>query len=83
MPFKRTGFDFASPAHFIRTLSQFHYHFLSRQLLVDTIYCCYTLSVTRKRFNSPHTSQNPTQIFVASALDNRTHDDPSRFPANR
>jgi hypothetical protein len=72
-------FDRAS----IRTIPQFHYHFLSNQLLVDTIYFCYTFSVTRKRSNSPDAPHSTRRIFVASALKNRTHDDHSLFPANR
>jgi hypothetical protein len=55
---------------------------LSNQLLVDTIYFCYTLSMTCERTNSPGALQSTKRIFVASALDNCTHDDPSRFPAD-
>jgi hypothetical protein len=38
---------------FIRTLTQFHYHFLSNQLFVDAINFCYTFSVIRKRLGHP------------------------------
>ena len=82
---KRADGTFSALAYrlLIRTMPQSHYHFLSKQLLVDTIHFCYTLAVTRKRLNSLHDSQNRKRIFVVSVLDNRTHDDPSRFPAIR
>jgi hypothetical protein len=56
---------------------------LSNQLLVDTIYLCYTFSVTRKHSNSPAAPHSTTRIFVAPDPNYPTHDDASTFPANR
>jgi hypothetical protein len=97
--FKGAGFDFSfRPACFlltdlcsqlalVRTLPQSHYHFLSNELLVDTIHCCYTSSVTSKRSSFLDSSLSELGgsewNFVATILKDDTDDERSPQLSNR